>query len=142
MFFDGADGVQGGPWGTPYVHSCFEEDVDEDGNITIEYKYDNDDLGGSTRVKWRVEGHEKVRMLRYFGSSIFALWWCQQTDGIEEEECCQCIYHGDDGCKCDCHSEDEEDDCVIAQCCNDANGCPQCCSEDEEEEEEKEEESK
>lgn len=31
--------------------------------------------------------------------------------------------------------EKEEDDCVIAQCCNDANGCPQCCSEDEEKEE-------
>jgi hypothetical protein len=32
--------------------------------------------------------------------------------------------------------EESEDDCVIAQCCNDANGCPQCCSEEEEDEEE------
>jgi hypothetical protein len=31
--------------------------------------------------------------------------------------------------------EKEEDDDVIPQCCNDANGCPQCCSEDEEKEE-------
>jgi len=47
-------------------------------------------------------------------------------------------------CKCECThcqrnrptgEEEEEDDCVIPQCCNDANGCPQCCSEDEEDEE-------
>ena len=47
-------------------------------------------------------------------------------------------------CKCECThcqrnrptgEEEEEDDCVIPQCCNDANGCPQCCSEDEEGEE-------
>ena len=86
MFFHGADAPNGGPWGTPYVHSCFQEDVDEDGNITIEYKYDTADPAGSTRVKWRVQGHEKVRMLRYFGSSPFAMWWCQVTDDIEEYE--------------------------------------------------------
>jgi hypothetical protein len=30
---------------------------------------------------------------------------------IEEEEedvCCDCVYHGDDGCKCVCHTDDEE----------------------------------
>jgi hypothetical protein len=35
-------------------------------------------------------------MLRYFGSSIFALWWCQETDGIEEEQDNEkedCDYH-------------------------------------------------
>ena len=86
MFFDGADAPNGGPWGERYVHSCFQEDVDEDGNITIEYKYDTADPAGSIRVKWRVQGHEKVRMLRYFGSSAFAMWWCGETDGIEEYE--------------------------------------------------------
>jgi len=30
------------------------------------------------------------------------------SEGEEDEDCCDCINHGDDGCKCDCHSEDEE----------------------------------
>lgn len=35
----------------------------------------------------------------------------------EKDECCECIYHGDDGCKCDCHSEEDEDDMFE---------CPEC----------------
>ena len=47
------------------------------------------------------------------------------------EECSCWNYNDEHEVVCeDC--EEEEDDCVIAQCCNDANGCPQCCSEGEE----------
>lgn len=57
-----------------------------------------------------------------------------EEESDEESECCECQQHGDDGCRCDCHSEpsdSEEDDCVIPSCCNDAKGCSQCVDEGE-----------
>jgi len=32
-----------------------------------------------------------------------------RSNSDSEEDCCDCVYHGDDGCRCDCHSDCEED---------------------------------
>ena len=32
----------------------------------------------------------------------------EEEESDEESECCECQQHGDDGCKCDCHSQPSE----------------------------------
>lgn len=43
------------------------------------------------------------------------------TMTVNDDDCCDCDYHGDDGCKCDCHSvveesEDEDEDRLCYSC--------------------------
>jgi hypothetical protein len=35
---------------------------------------------------------------------------CQRNRDTDDDSCCECEEHGDDGCECDCHSVDEEED--------------------------------
>jgi hypothetical protein len=87
-----------GPWGDNYFHEVFDKYVD-DGVIEIEYKY-GDCANGKSEICWRLADTEgcqlgengkpmnfhKVRRVRYGGSSVFAMWWCAQTDALEEDE--------------------------------------------------------
>jgi len=75
-----------GPWGDKFFLDTFGKYVEDDA-IEIEYKY-GDDAHGCSLVKWRVAQEEngKVYRVRYGGSSIFAIWWCGITDGVEDEE--------------------------------------------------------
>lgn len=38
-------------------------------------------------------------------------WVCDDCD----ELCCTCIYFGDDGCKCDCHGDESDDEVEITK---------------------------
>ena len=71
-----------GPWGDTYFETIFGKYI-EDGAIEIEYKY-GDYKDGKSQVKWRIPGTEKVYLVKYGGSSQFAMWWCGMTDDIED----------------------------------------------------------
>ena len=74
-----------GPWGDTYFHEVFDKYV-EDKSIKIEYKY-GDYKNGKTTILWRLADTEgKVYQVRYGGSSHFAAWWCNLTDGLEDDE--------------------------------------------------------
>jgi len=75
-----------GPWGDKFFLDTFGKYVEDDA-IEIEYKY-GDYKNGKSLIKWRVAEEEngKVYGVRYTGSSIFAMWWCGMTDGLEDEE--------------------------------------------------------
>ena len=75
---------EGGAWGDKYFADTFDKYVEDDA-IEIEYKY-GEYKNGKTMIKWRIPGTEKVCEVRYTGSSIFAMWWCGLTDGIEDED--------------------------------------------------------
>lgn len=53
----------------------------------------------------------------FFGRQSESQQQANKMSDIEQDECCECVYHGDDGCKCDCHSEEDEDDMFE---------CPEC----------------
>jgi len=76
----------GGPWGDEFFHNTFDKYVEDD-LILIEYKY-GDYKNGKSMIKWRIPDEEngKVYAVRYTGSSIFAMWWCDLTDALEEED--------------------------------------------------------
>lgn len=76
----------GGPWGDKYFHDTFDKYVEDD-IIEIEYKY-GPCRDGKTMIKWKIpdDKDQTVRVVRYGGSSIFAMWWCSATDDIEEED--------------------------------------------------------
>jgi hypothetical protein len=73
-----------GPWGDGHFHETFDEYVEDD-LIRIEYKY-GDYKNGKSAIKWRIADVEnsKVYLVRYGGSSRFAMWWCDLTDDIED----------------------------------------------------------
>ena len=59
----------------------FNPFVDEEGNITIEYKYGNT-KNAKTVLQFRIPGlgRDKVFSVRYDGSSPFAMWWSKYSD--------------------------------------------------------------
>ena len=62
----------------------FQEFVDEDGMIEIEYSY-GDSKNGLCTICWRVsEERTENYTTRYNGSSPFAMWWCGISDALEE----------------------------------------------------------
>jgi hypothetical protein len=75
---------ESGPWSDKYFADTFDKYVEDD-SIMIEYKY-GEYKNGKSMIKWRVADTEKIRAVRYTNSSIFAMWWCGITDGIEDEE--------------------------------------------------------
>jgi len=101
-----------GPWGDTFFDTTFGKFI-EGKMIQIEYKYG--DYDGKSEIKWRIPDTHKIYSCKYTGSSAFAMWWCGLTDEVEDcddhknEDCCGCIYHGDDGCKCGCHSVDDDE---------------------------------
>ena len=36
--------------------------------------------------------------------------YCLRNRDTDDDSCCECEEHADDGCECDCHSADEEED--------------------------------
>jgi hypothetical protein len=100
------------PLGDRCFHEVFDNYVN-DGFIEIVYKY-GDYANGKSEILWRLadtEGH-KFSKVRYGGSSVFAMWWCGQTDGLEDEEdeelCMKCNTKHE-GNWCPEAEEDEED---------------------------------
>ena len=78
-------GESTGPWGDTAFEKTFGPHLDEaEGTIEIEYKY-GDYKNGKSTIKFRVPDTNKFWVVRYTGSSPFAMWWCQLTDGIEED---------------------------------------------------------
>lgn len=65
--------------------SQFNQHVDDDGLIEINYKY-GDVVNWKTQIKWRIPDTDKVYSVRYGHSSPFAMWWCNLTDELEEDE--------------------------------------------------------
>ena len=59
----------------------------EDGTITIDYTY-LPYKNGKTYIKFNIPETDTGMTISYGGSSPFAMWWCQLTDGIEV--CCKC----------------------------------------------------
>ena len=63
----------------------------EDGIITVKWGWDTDYQmpGYMCMLRWKVQG-SKRQILRFNGSSIFAVWWSQYSDDVwsedEEEE--------------------------------------------------------
>ena len=63
----------------------FNQYCDEDGTIEIEYKY-GEYKNGKSMIKFRIPDTDKVYAVRYTSSSCFAMWWCNVTDSLEEED--------------------------------------------------------
>ena len=84
----------------------------EDGTITIDYTY-LPSKNGKTYIKFNIPETDIGMTISYGGSSQFAMWWCQLTDGLEDD--------------------DDNDEGVIPSCCNGVEGCSECksdCDED------------
>jgi hypothetical protein len=73
-------------WGDDYFHETFDKYVEDD-TIEIEYKY-GEEKNDMILLKWRIpeDTYQKVRVVRFGGSSRFAMWWSSASDGCEEED--------------------------------------------------------
>lgn len=64
----------------------FEEYVNEDGDIDIEYSY-GDCKNGISTINWCASDDNKTGYtMKYGGSSTFAMWWSGVSDDVEEEQ--------------------------------------------------------
>ena len=57
----------------------------EDGTITIDYTY-LPSKNGKTYIKFNIPETDIGMTISYGGSSQFAMWWCQLTDGLEDDD--------------------------------------------------------
>lgn len=67
--------------------NSFKDYIQDDGDIDIEYKYE-DSKNGLCTINWSASDDDSktVYTMKYGGSSRFAMWWCDMSDNVEKEQ--------------------------------------------------------